>query len=585
MISRMERAGGMWVPKIAKFVARNRLTQPPVYRQFQTSPFVPVATAAPTTNHVLQFIKKNTAIPNFIAKVAHDDINQIQLQQAIINGNDTANIFMHPDCSLYLIYLLKNEKIPFWSGITTYVYLMSLMQFTPLQPLLYEHEKLKKIRGLSVEKLAINNQITFVGQKYLTALITNLAKQQYHLDPHALEIFVKTLQGVEQWLVMIDLFSNTWFDDYKDLTSILISNTPFVARLEHLGREVYCVPSSTMINYILTKITDQPMQMMPIFGAINEDTLAELHAQNFHPMAIYSPFVKSNIVSVHYRSCGPFTIWLHDLGHMYWANMLTRKEREVIVTRFIPEVKTLIAAANLISSDFKNPVIVSLNKVIQAAVDYDLTDIHGYIHSDNRLAEYLAKKFGSVADHLYPKMLNHKEKIGGIKEDYIYLLIQQRYYHPDLSVADKKLWFEILLKINEKTGGLYRDEAIINALINIAKKTVGVKPVLMEKTTKINWQFLLDLFTHTDHEYFLWQQIKNAYHDEYLALINQHNIIFFPPLLKFTQEDRQQFCEYFKKQIVREEKKLEYNSQQFYKAKPADVLLIEQAAPVLSLKS
>ncbi|ASQ47296.1 hypothetical protein [Legionella clemsonensis] len=81
-------------------------------------------------NELMQFISKNKTINNFVNQVNAHDTNAQALYNAIETGDFAAEIFSHPECSLYLLYLIKAGKIDFDTGITVYVYLMVLMQFT-----------------------------------------------------------------------------------------------------------------------------------------------------------------------------------------------------------------------------------------------------------------------------------------------------------------------------------------------------------------------------------------------------------------------------------------------------------------------
>jgi len=64
-------------------------------------------------------------------------------KKAIRRGNFRAKIWNNRDCNLYLIYLIQKQMIPFWQGITAYVYLIAKMQYTQKQDLRLEDQDVK----------------------------------------------------------------------------------------------------------------------------------------------------------------------------------------------------------------------------------------------------------------------------------------------------------------------------------------------------------------------------------------------------------------------------------------------------------
>lgn len=80
------------------------------------------------------YISANTYIPNFIAGIKEHDDKRTFLLEAIKTGDTHHSIFDDSNCYLYLLSLIKNNEISFEIGMTTYVYLLALMQYTERQP-------------------------------------------------------------------------------------------------------------------------------------------------------------------------------------------------------------------------------------------------------------------------------------------------------------------------------------------------------------------------------------------------------------------------------------------------------------------
>src|SRR5262249_688534 len=81
---------------------------------------------------------KKPAFEEAIAKIAADDIKKKKAKElltAIQKGDHAAAIFDDPECYLYLLFLIRENHIPFYQGMAVYLYIMILMQFTARQKL------------------------------------------------------------------------------------------------------------------------------------------------------------------------------------------------------------------------------------------------------------------------------------------------------------------------------------------------------------------------------------------------------------------------------------------------------------------
>ena len=97
----------------------------------------------PIHNNLLELVQKNKTIPAFLNNLTANDPRLCCLKKAIRRGNFRAKIWNNRDCNLYLIYLIQKQMIPFWQGITAYVYLIAKMQYTQKQDLRLEDQDVK----------------------------------------------------------------------------------------------------------------------------------------------------------------------------------------------------------------------------------------------------------------------------------------------------------------------------------------------------------------------------------------------------------------------------------------------------------
>src|ERR1700730_18342916 len=114
-------------------------------------------------DNLFLYIDRNKIIKALLDKITPENLQVEQLLVAINTGDAHANIWNDPECHIYLLYLIKQKKIPFAQGMTVYTYLMALMQFTDKQPLKATDNDVKSMREITVEPLAIHQQITRIG--------------------------------------------------------------------------------------------------------------------------------------------------------------------------------------------------------------------------------------------------------------------------------------------------------------------------------------------------------------------------------------------------------------------------------------
>ncbi len=275
---------------------------------------------------LFQFVQKNTTIPTFLSKTQPDNIKVKELLNAITNGDPDAKIWSDPNCYLYLLHLMTTTELRFWHGITAYVYLTALMQFTSKQPIKDKDMDTKFICDFKIDTLSKDSKLTPEGGKFLKSIHERLLFAGYSTSYSDLEKFVLTLPPIEQWLIKIPYINSTIHKNlhHRDqLLHILLGNIPFCRYEENQGGHGYCwIPSSSMIHYVLQKTSPLPIQMRPIFGSIGVDMLQKMHAANLHPVSLYGFHIHSNPKDADQYRCGPFLMWLHDIGHTFWGSML-----------------------------------------------------------------------------------------------------------------------------------------------------------------------------------------------------------------------------------------------------------------------
>jgi hypothetical protein len=344
---------------------------------------------------LFQFIQKNTYIPQFLASIANDSAEAKALQAAINKGESNDPMFDHPDCYLYLLYLIKNKQIPFWQGITIYYYLSILMQFTSRQPLKSEDADLKLIRdNIFIDKMTDQGKLTLHGEKYLHDLCKKLKEIDCPIELKEVVEFVHQLPPCEQWLFRLPYTDARQADrNYDALTTTLVrGNTPFLVKtawhILHSEFDFYWVPSSSVTNYILQKISPQPMLRQPVFGTVSTATLRQLHKNGIHPISLYAPHVKSNLREADSFRCGPTAIAVHDDAHTIWGSMLKPEERDYIFNYYLPQLDVLANALKNVNAAAYAAVL----EVIRRTADLDLIG-EVFNTAEIRFGKYLESRF------------------------------------------------------------------------------------------------------------------------------------------------------------------------------------------------
>jgi hypothetical protein len=451
-------------------------------------------------NDILELVKKNKTIPNFLNSLMPEDPRLLCLKKAIRNGNFRARIWNNPHCNLYLIYLIQENRIPFWQGITAYVYLIAKMQYTETQELRQEDHDVKFNYRVNIVSLVKAGKITVRGYEYLFGVMHALEKLNVHLNFSELVDYVLELPRIEQWLIETE-FDHHWMErrvKHDRLIYVLISNLPllqqaFIGRYEDPSTH-YFVPSSSLIHYFLKIMNEQPMRMRPVLGSPGFETLYQWHERDFHPVSLYATQIISNPKEADGYRCGPFALWLHDIGHTFWASMLSKEQREYIFTMYIPALRCLKDMAKACRD---NSSLAVLEKIEIEAYDFDLTAIVYYLNQKTRFDTYLAHTLGK--NPIYPYCLDtglyENEAIGRAEGDGLYFLLHRSVQDPKLPESYKIIYTTIINFIS--TGEGFRNQRIVNALQTLAKNAASHPEALFankppsEKLDLLDWHRLL----------------------------------------------------------------------------------------------
>lgn len=437
-----------------------------------------------TLSSLMQFIRRNEALPHFLARPEVELAEPLaELQSAIQVADWQRPIFSNPECSLLLLKLLELQRISYSETISVYFFLMALMEFSDQQPLAEEDAKLKWPLKIRCVPLMRGKFLSDEGQDFLTALKEKLQEPfGVTLNQEAITAFMASLSPFEQLAIEIPGNEQTERQLHPKqraivanadrLSFVLRSNLPFTGRYA----PKYLTPSYSVLTYLLKQFEpkEQSLRMLPCFGQANPATLAALHWQGYHPIALYHPEVKSSMRAADGHAAGPFNIALHDVAHSTWGNWLKKSERDWIFTDFIPEVKKWQQAA---SKAGKNELDAKLAEALVRAADFDLSPIVQYAHPESRLKHYLIKSLGHIdpdKPRLYPLGLSQQNEYadaGSLVQDWIYLLLLMK---KDQSVDP--IWRMLAYSI--ETGEMKRAQHHVTKIETAARnaQSLGLAP-------------------------------------------------------------------------------------------------------------
>jgi hypothetical protein len=514
----------------------------------------------PLHRGLLQLVQKNQIIPNFLNNLTANDPNLRCLKKAIAKGNFRSQIWNNRDCNLYLIYLIQNQLIPVWQGITAYTYLIAKMQFTETQDLRSEDQDVKFNYLVEVISLVKAKKITMHGYEYLLALQRDLKSINVNIDQNQLIAYVLRLPRIEQWLIKTEYnhhYQSTgeFPNDVNRLVWILIENLPLMQKLSGSCYEdastPYVIPSSSLINYVLRSLNKPALRMRPVLGNLGLKTLYHWHRLGVHPVSLYAPQIVSNPKDADDFRCGPFPMWLHDIGHSFWGSMLTKVQRDSIFVTYIPALRQLKEIAKAHQDD---RTVEFLNEAEIKACDFDLTAITSYAERETRFDLYLAHTIGKNPNFeicVYNGIYEY-EAIGRAEGDMFYFLLHYGLCARKMPKPFKEVYRTLISLVT--TGRNYREQRRINALQTLAKQAAIDPDVLfmhgppLGNWDSMTWQRLLKSDRSSAEVWFSLTSDTDL--SEELLLMVEQGLNFFHPYLPMTPSKRLALLDYFEKQAT-----------------------------------
>ena len=163
-------------------------------------------------DNLMQFVSKNTAIPDGIERVRENRENMPLLETvkaAILLGTllPTDDFFKHQDCELFILALLKYDDIEPMQAFCLLEYLQLLRQYEPIQGI--RSFKKEDISTFSeMESAKITSHVQLNGNQLLKLAKTFseiLTYDNNHtiIPPEAIVDAYHTLTGCEKWVFEI----------------------------------------------------------------------------------------------------------------------------------------------------------------------------------------------------------------------------------------------------------------------------------------------------------------------------------------------------------------------------------------------
>jgi hypothetical protein len=307
------------------------------------------------------------------------------LLYAIKTGDANNAIFSDADCTFFLLALLRDQAINLNTGISVYHYLMALMQFTSAQALNGRDGLLKSWRKFKIVNFAEDNQFTQYGNDYLQILCHEFLKFNYVINEDDFKNFILTLPPAELWLIEIEQ-ENLYNSGFDKMMGILGATVPFFTLNNGL---TFYIPSCSVINYLLDKMSLTPVRIQPMFGNIDDAMFFKMRMHGLHPGALYHPSLTDNLVQPHSIFAGPLGTLAHDYGHVFWQNLFSPLEQNIIYEKYVRKLQSLYATAVNIGW---SGTAEQIDRILKAVIDFDLHDgIENFYCPATRLAKYMER--------------------------------------------------------------------------------------------------------------------------------------------------------------------------------------------------
>lgn len=333
-----------------------------------------------------KYISKNKFVNNLLTQplTVEQTAKLASLHAAIQTGNIHDVIFSDEAAPALLLYSMCHEFLAFNPSMSAYIYLIALAQFTDSQRLKTNEVKSKRqihmISLVSPDKTSLSG----TGEHYVKHLVFKYKLTGITVDADALGKFILSLPPFEQYIQVIENYdANLYKNDVDTLLLAIRTNVPF---FECRGSSnAFILPSVSLINHCLFLQSPEHVQMVFIHGRIKNATRHEWHLQHMNPVSVYLFEVTANMVSAHNYTCGPLPILVHDIGHVYWGSLLTRAERNSVLTIHMPFVATL---KQQFTSERSQQ---SIDRLYDKLDDFDLTPVGRFYKPETRMVTYVSR--------------------------------------------------------------------------------------------------------------------------------------------------------------------------------------------------
>lgn len=521
--------------------------------------------------NLFTYIKRNKILPKAVAAIHADDPKVYALLKAIEEAHFTDEIFSDPDCDVYLLYLFKQGKITNFVFISSYLYLMSLMEFSDKQALRDEHRDLKyylntkQIISIKTECLIQDGKLSEYGEIYLTKVREQL-QEKINVSV-TLEMFKEKIQSFplfEQHIIVIK-FKN--LSDLKVLGTLLELNPTLATRVvknefNKKQTEIY-FPLFTLHRLFLTLFCDNPMEEFAAFGRTGNESHLALKSLNQHHLPLYSKKVFKNLTFIHGMDEGPFSVAIHDLAHVFWASLLASEQRKNILNGLIPD---LLMEKSIIETQLekKDEKALKLLKQIQVTVYDQLGDLvvptvpdYKNLNETERFVKYVEKCFyllnkssihGFYQDNIFHSLGDHV--LGNFYFFVARIYFRNENHHP-------ALWQHIYEKIGAVAQS-NESRKIRDTLSTLAKASLSADDKITMSATRtqsISWKKWAKKLNKTEDSALIWKWAIEHAHDDLLNLINHCNLIFFHPFLPLTKEKHHELLCFVENQLQLNEDK------------------------------
>lgn len=360
------------------------------------------------------------------------------LQAAIKNADYQHAIYTHENVDLYLLYLIEHKKIPFWQGITQYTYWLLLIEFVDSKQAYFRGrpKNPESVKVHSLSSVMEGGCITY-NQLVYNDIDSKLKDNKFDSLPlEKFQAIVEALSPSDRVVFQLNLTSEYKTEDYsrqiqlKDIMRDAISYS-LVSRISHETDFVVLIPSIALTQAVFAHLAPDAIQMKPTIGVVGLDTIRRaFHQAHQHPVSLYSPRVKNNLLTPHNAvPSGSFT-WVHDISHVLVGSVMTASMRDVLHATVFPWFKTGILEACKVESVKVIQLLTDVSDLnfVGAKVDRCAPPFDQLIQYISGLYDFQELKRLYLLDTA-PMSAEHRYKLGEgrvSKDAYLYYIGKER---------------------------------------------------------------------------------------------------------------------------------------------------------------